>query len=53
MEQSILGTLDSKNTSGNGIGLHNINERIKRTFGEKYGINVIDDGIVMILPNQI
>ncbi len=53
MEQSILGTLDSKNTSGNGIGLHNINERIKRTFGEKYGINVIDDGIAMILPNQI
>lgn len=53
MEQSILGTLDSKNTSGNGIGLHNINERIKRTFGEKYGINVIDDRIVMILPNQI
>lgn len=53
MEQSILGTLDSKSTSGNGIGLHNINERIKRTFGEKYGINVINDGIAMILPNQI
>ena len=51
MLRSINGTLEGGSTSGNGIGLHNIQERIQRTFGTEYGLQV-GEGVTMTLPRR-
>ena len=52
MRQSIEGRLEGGSRSGNGIGLHNIEERIQQTFGPGYGLEV-RGGIIVTLPRRI
>ena len=51
MLRSINGTLEGGSSSGNGIGLHNIQERIQRTFGAEYGLQV-GEGVTLSLPRR-
>ena len=51
MLRSISGTLEGASASGNGIGLHNIQERIQRTFGAEYGLQV-GEGVTLSLPRR-
>lgn len=51
MRASIQGDEISKSKSGNGIGLHNIQERIHQNFGERYGL-IAQEGIVLTLPRR-
>ena len=38
--KKIAGEIETSGGSGNGIGLKNVQDRIKMTFGEKYGIEI-------------
>lgn len=38
--QKLDGTLETPSALGNGIGLKNVQERIKMSFGEKYGLQI-------------
>ncbi len=40
LRRQIDGTEESPASSGNGIGLHNVEERIKRSFGSDFGLKV-------------
>lgn len=51
MLRSISGTLEGGSSSGNGIGLHNIQKRIQSTFGAEYGLQV-GDGVTVTLPRR-
>lgn len=51
MQASIDGKQISGGKSGNGIGLHNIQERIHQNFGERYGLIALE-GITLILPRR-
>lgn len=51
MQQSIDGVLKDHSRSGNGIGLHNIQERIQHTFGKQFGLSA-ENGITMTLPRK-
>lgn len=51
MRLSIEGKLEGGSHSGNGIGLHNIQERIHQTFGPQYGLKV-GDGVTVTLPRR-
>lgn len=41
LEKKIAGEIEVSGGSGNGIGLKNVQDRIRMTFGEPYGIGVI------------
>lgn len=41
LEQKIAGEIESSGGSGNGIGLKNVQDRIRISFGQKYGIHVV------------
>lgn len=48
--------LESQENNGNGIGLRNVNERIKLVYGEKYGIDITSKKdsytkVIMRLPD--
>ena len=38
--KKISGEIETSGGSGNGIGLKNVQDRIKMSFGEKYGIEI-------------
>lgn len=40
MNRQIEGLEETRSTSGNGIGLNNVQERLRMTFGAEYGITV-------------
>lgn len=40
LRKKISGEIQTKGTSGNGIGLKNVQDRIHMEFGEKYGLDV-------------
>lgn len=40
LQQKISGVIETSGSSGNGIGLKNVQDRIKISFGEPYGISV-------------
>lgn len=40
LKRQIAGTEPTRSSSGNGIGLKNVNDRIRLTFGEEYGLRV-------------
>lgn len=40
LRRKIAGEIESKGTSGNGLGLKNVQDRIKINFGKEYGIDV-------------
>ena len=40
LRKKISGEIPTKGTSGNGIGLKNVQDRIRMEFGEKYGLDV-------------
>ena len=40
LERQIAGLEATRSTSGNGIGLKNVQDRIQMTFGEEYGLRV-------------
>ncbi|BBI31958.1 sensor histidine kinase [Cohnella abietis] len=43
---------NDKGDTGNGIGLHNVNERIKLHYGTKYGLTIeseLDKGVIVFL----
>lgn len=40
LEQKIKGEIESSGGSGNGIGLKNVQDRIRITFGEEYGLQI-------------
>ena len=47
---------DDVQTSGNGIGLRNIDERIKLSYGKEYGLSIIsepDNGttVTILIPH--
>lgn len=47
LRRSIQGLEETRSTGGNGIGLKNVQDRIRMTFGQEYGITVescSDDG---------
>lgn len=40
LQKKIEGEIETKGSSGNGIGLKNVQDRIKISFGEEYGISI-------------
>ncbi|MCM1122206.1 MAG: histidine kinase [Eubacterium sp.] len=40
LKKKIAGEIETGGGSGNGIGLKNVQDRIRMTFGEKYGIDI-------------
>ena len=40
LRRQIAGEEPTHSSSGNGIGLHNVHSRIRRSFGEEYGLEV-------------
>ena len=40
LQRKISGEIETSGSSGNGIGLKNVQDRIKISFGEPYGISV-------------
>ena len=40
LKKKIAGQIETDGGSGNGIGLKNVQDRIRMSFGEKYGIDI-------------
>ncbi len=40
LKRKIMGEIETNGGSGNGIGLKNVQDRIRMSFGEKYGIDI-------------
>ena len=40
LQKKIEGEIETTGSSGNGIGLKNVQDRIKISFGEEYGISI-------------
>ena len=40
MKKKIAGEIETDGGSGSGIGLKNVQDRIRMSFGEKYGIDI-------------
>ena len=43
LQKKILGELEVEGGSGNGIGLKNVQDRIRMLFGDQYGISIISE----------
>ena len=43
VESILMGENKSKNSNGSGLGIKNVNERIKIYFGDKYGIKIFSE----------
>ena len=58
LRRQITGEEPAHSTSGNGIGLHNVHSRIRRSFGEEYGLEVdsilnVGTTVTITLPYQM
>lgn len=58
LRRQIAGEEPTHSSSGNGIGLHNVHSRIRRSFGNRYGLEIdssLDAGttVTIILPYQM
>lgn len=57
LRRQIAGEEPTQSTSGNGIGLNNVQNRIRQTFGEEYGLEVVSSQgvgttVIVTLPYQ-
>ena len=58
LRRQITGEETAHSSSGNGIGLHNVHSRIRRSFGEEYGLEVdsklhVGTTVTISLPYQV
>ncbi|MBD5530832.1 MAG: histidine kinase [Lachnospiraceae bacterium] len=58
LRRQITGEETTHSSSGNGIGLHNVHSRIRRSFGEEYGLEVesklhVGTTVTISLPYQV
>ncbi|MBD5552482.1 MAG: histidine kinase [Lachnospiraceae bacterium] len=58
LRRQISGEEPAHSSSGNGIGLHNVHSRIRRSFGEEYGLEVdsrlhVGTTVTITLPYQM
>ena len=58
LRRQITGEEPTHSSSGNGIGLHNVHSRIRRSFGEGYGLKVdselnVGTTVTITLPYQM